>query len=127
MRENDLPQSDSQAASEGEILFDKGIIKNTTGRLDMVRCGIIGTGIIARAHAEGIEKTPDATLSAICDVKPEAMDAFLSDMQIEKTSVACFTDYKELILSKKVDAIYICTPTKSHCEIACFADRKSVV
>lgn len=89
----------------------------------MVRCGIIGTGIIARAHAEGIEKTPDATLSAICDVKPEAMDVFLSDMQIEKTSVACFTDYKELILSKKVDAIYICTPTKSHCEIACFATK----
>ena len=38
-----------------------------------VRVGIIGTGGIAQGHVRRLLANPDAEVSALCDIRPEAM------------------------------------------------------
>lgn len=92
--------------------------------MENVRYGIVGTGIIARAHYEGIKKNPKAQLSCICDISEEQMDFFQE--QMETGPVARYTDYREMIQSGDADAILICTPTSSHGEISIFAAEHGV-
>lgn len=92
--------------------------------MEQVRCGIIGTGIIARAHYEGIKKNPQAVLGGICDICEEQMNRF--EEALELRGIARYTDYRELILSGGVDAVLVCTPTVSHMEISVFAAEHGV-
>lgn len=82
----------------------------------MVRIGIIGTGIIARAHAEGVLLGEDLKLAAVCDVKEEAMELFLEETG--QKDCQRYTDYRKLLASGCVDAVIVCTPNVSHGEIS---------
>lgn len=84
-----------------------------------IRVGIVGTGIIAKAHAEGIAACELSELTAICDIDERQMDCFEKEMCIQH--MKRYTDYKKLILSGTIDAVLVCTPTVSHCEISVFA------
>lgn len=84
-----------------------------------IRVGIVGTGIIARAHAEGIAVCELSELTAICDIDECQMDYFEKEMRIQH--VKRYTDYRKMILSGMIDAVLVCTPTVSHCEISVFA------
>lgn len=90
----------------------------------MVRMGIIGTGIIARAHVEGILLEEGLTLAAVCDVKEEAMELFLE----ETGQKGCqrYTDYRQLLASGCVDAVIVCTPNVSHSGISLAAAAHGV-
>lgn len=92
--------------------------------MEKVRVGIVGTGIIARAHMEGIMLCGLSELTAICDIDEKQMDSFERQMNI--LNVIRYTDYREMILSGKIDAVLVCTPTVSHCEISVFAAEHGV-
>lgn len=86
----------------------------------MVKIGIIGTGLIARYHAEAIRTcASDCKIFAICDVDEEKMKKYAEDMEI--SDAAQYTDYRALIDAKNVDMVSICTSNDAHKEIAVYA------
>ena len=86
----------------------------------MLKIGIVGAGIIGRAHASAIMNNPDCRLEAVCDsVKEKALE-------IAKIHNAkCFTDYREMAESVDLDAVIINLPHFLHCEATVFfLDKK---
>ncbi len=80
-----------------------------------LKLGIIGCGGIANGkHLPSIKKEGSAEVVAFCDIiEQRAIDA-AKKFGTEDAKV--FTDYHELI-KMDLDAVYVCTPNRSHCEI----------
>lgn len=81
----------------------------------MKRVGIIGCGNIYSVHAEALELIEQTKLVAVCDVKAARLEKAKAD------GIATYTDYKEMLLHAKLDAVHICTPHYLHAEMAIFA------
>ena len=79
----------------------------------MVKCGIIGCGVIAPTHIEGIEAVPNAKVEAVCDINPERLNARGDKYNVAKR----YTDYRELLADKEIDLVHVCTDHASHCQI----------
>jgi predicted dehydrogenase len=77
-----------------------------------LRVGIIGAGGIVRgAHLKpGWLAVPDAQIVAVCDVNEKAARALATDFEIPNV----FTDFREMLKMKELDAVDICTPNKVH-------------
>ena len=82
------------------------------------KVGIIGCGAILPRHLEAIDFNDDFELKSVCDIQ-EVLVKSLS----KRLNVSAYTDYKEMILSKQVDFVTICTPNSLHHEQAIFALR----
>jgi predicted dehydrogenase len=87
-----------------------------------LRIGLIGTGLMGRAHANGynrihnffpeLEYEPE--LVAVCSRNEEKVKAFA-----EQWNFASYeTDWREMIARDDIDAIDVCTPNDSHAEIS---------
>ena len=90
-----------------------------------INWGIIGTGRIARAFAEGLPFTGNGRLAAVASRTKERSIAFKNEWKIEYA----FESYEELAKSDEVDAVYIATPHSSHAEnaILCMKQGKAVL
>jgi len=80
-----------------------------------LKVAIIGVGGISGMHHSGYSKCEDAELWAICDIKPDVLKE-----KSEKYGVPakrCFLDHRNLLKLKEIEAVSVCTPNKSHCEI----------
>jgi predicted dehydrogenase len=80
-----------------------------------LKVAIIGVGGISGIHHSGYSKCEDAELWAICDIKPDVLKE-----KSEKYGVPaerCFLDHRDLLKLKEIEAVSVCTPNKSHCEI----------
>ncbi len=83
----------------------------------MLRIGIIGVGSIANyVHIPNIEKSPDAVLSAICDISDEALKTTGEKYGIDESHR--FKNHLDLINCPDVDAVEICTPNHLHVPFA---------
>lgn len=84
--------------------------------MDKVRYGIIGIGNMGSAHAAMLYRgdIPGAELAAVCDIDP----ARLRWAEASCANAERFSDYRELLKSKKVDAVIIATPHYLHPVIA---------
>jgi UDP-N-acetyl-2-amino-2-deoxyglucuronate dehydrogenase len=71
--------------------------------------GIIGTGMVARYHAEAIRQTPGARLVAVC----RADSAKATDAE-QQFGVPCEVSLAALLARPDIDAICICTPSGMH-------------
>ena len=90
-----------------------------------VRWGILGTGKIARAMANGLRDAPGAQLVAVASRSSAGAQAFGAEFGIEH----CHGSYQALADDPGVDVIYIATPHTLHAENAllCLAAGKHVV
>jgi predicted dehydrogenase len=87
-----------------------------------LRIGLIGTGLMGRAHANGYNRIHnffpalqyEPKLVAVCSRNEEKVKAFAEQWNFESYE----TDWKALIARADIDAIDICTPNNSHAEIA---------
>jgi len=78
-----------------------------------LRVGIIGVGGISRVHLEGYAKLPDLVeVVAFCDIIPER--AKTGAERYGAPGAKVFTDYRELLEMKDLDAVSICTPNNLH-------------
>lgn len=83
---------------------------------DPIQIGIIGVGGIGvGAHIGGYLNTQGAKVVAICDINKNRLNEISDKYGIAEA--LRFTDYHELLNSPEVDAVDICTPNNSHCEI----------
>ncbi|MDR2202647.1 MAG: Gfo/Idh/MocA family oxidoreductase [Clostridiales bacterium] len=83
--------------------------------MSKLKVGIIGCGGIANGkHLPAIKELKDVEPVAFCDIIEER--AVKSNKEFADGKGKAFTDYRKL-LEEKLDAVYVCTPNSSHCEI----------
>jgi len=78
-----------------------------------VKVGIIGLGAIGAVHADAYHATPDAEITAICDIS----DARLAEIGEKHNVNQRLNDYRDL-LKTDVDAVSICVGNVLHREVA---------
>ena len=90
-----------------------------------IKWGIIGTGRIARAFAEGLKFTNNGVLHGIASRNLDSANRFAQEWDISRA----FGSYQEMAEADEIDAVYIATPHSSHAEnaILCMKNRKAVL
>jgi UDP-N-acetylglucosamine 3-dehydrogenase len=78
-----------------------------------LRVGIIGAGRMAYWHLKGYKKNKDAEVTAIAGKTP----ANIKKLQRSFSIPHGYTDYRKMLKAEKLDAVYITTPTHTHCQI----------
>lgn len=86
-----------------------------------IRFGVIGAaGLIGRTHIKAIQENPDlAELVAVSDVNETKLQALAQEL-----GVKAYTNYKDLVKDKNVDAVTLGTPHPLHPEQALEAMAK---
>ena len=84
--------------------------------MEKVRYGIIGVGNMGSSHAKSFFSgaVENGVLTAICDLKPEKLQAVLARKPEEAPAVTTFSDYKEMLKSGLIDAVIVAVPHFSH-------------
>ncbi|MDG2616833.1 Gfo/Idh/MocA family oxidoreductase [Thermoleptolyngbya sichuanensis XZ-Cy5] len=75
-----------------------------------IRWGILGTGYISRAFAEGLRPLPGAQLVAIASRTLSNAQQFAREFGVTKA----YGSYEELVQDAEVDVVYIGTPNSRH-------------
>lgn len=87
----------------------------------MIRTGIIGLGKMGISHCAILGAHPDVDLVAVCDSASLVIDGFKKYSKFE-----CFSDYKKMIHTMKLEALVIASPTKFHKEMVSYALREKI-
>lgn len=83
-----------------------------------MKYALIGCGRIAPYHMQAA-LDHQLQLTALCDLQQENMDALLHQFSIDPSSVACYTDHRQLLANHTdVDLCAIATQSGAHAEIA---------
>lgn len=81
-----------------------------------VKYGIIGCGGIANGkHMPAIKNLADVEMVAFCDIVVERAEK--ANEEYGKGQGQVFADYKEMLKKADIDAVCVCTPNSSHCEL----------
>jgi len=84
-----------------------------TSSSDIVRIGIIGCGGIANGkHMPSLKQIPNAQMVAFCDIIESKAIAAKEKFGTPDSKV--YTDYKQLLEDKTIDAVHVCTPNRAH-------------
>ncbi len=79
----------------------------------MLRVALVGTGGISGAHLPAWKELEGAELVAVCDIRPEKVDA-----AAEQYGAKAYYDLDTMLDEVKPDILDICTPTYLHPEMA---------
>jgi len=74
-----------------------------------VRFAIVGCGVIADIHAQGIVANDETELVAVCDHQTERGQAFA-----ERYGARFYASYEEMLADPAIDVVSICTPSGLH-------------
>jgi len=81
--------------------------------MSVIQWGIIGCGdIVRRRVAPALEALPDCKLSAVARRDPEGLEGCQQELRAE----GGFADWRKLVRNDLIDAVYIATPVRLHCE-----------
>jgi predicted dehydrogenase len=80
---------------------------------DELGFGIVGTGMVARYHAQAIADTQGAYLAAVCRNDPNRAGVAAAEL-----GVPCEPDLEALLARDDVDAVCLCSPSGLHAEQA---------
>lgn len=78
----------------------------------VVRSAVIGGGTVSRSHLGGIQKNPRTELVAVCD-----LDEDVARERAREFGTMATTDLASL-LDGNVDCVHVCTPVRTHFDIA---------
>lgn len=98
-----------------------------------VRCGLVGLGAITSArsepsfaggrtilpysHAAALARIPRADVVAVCDMMPQAVDAFSQAWGAVWPAMATYSDVNEMLAAETIDVLAICTPDDLHADL----------
>lgn len=78
-----------------------------------IRFGIVGCGVIADFHANALLEIPnEATLVGVTDVVYDAAEKFS-----KRHGIQAFSSLEEMLSSKEIDVVNICTPSGYHADV----------
>ncbi len=75
------------------------------------KIGLIGAGMIAEKHINGLLETERAEIAYVADIKPETLKGIKGKYPAIKKTVE---NYIEILTDDSVDAVIICTPPPLH-------------
>jgi myo-inositol 2-dehydrogenase/D-chiro-inositol 1-dehydrogenase len=84
-----------------------------------VRVGMIGAGWIATDHVARLGRFDGVELVGVCDVVPERARALAG-------AAPAYTDWRELIERESPDAVFVCTPPRTHREVTVTALEQGI-
>lgn len=93
-------------------------------KLDTVRVGFIGLGHRGPTHLEHASKMDGVEIKALCDVRPEKLNAAKKLVENASNNPDIYSredEWKKLCERKDIDLIYIATPWDSHTPMAVYA------
>ena len=73
---------------------------------------VVGYGAIGPIHCEGISKTENVKLYAICDIIKER-----ADNGAQQYGAKVYYDFDEMLKDENIDSVHICTPHYLHYEM----------
>ena len=79
------------------------------------KLGLIGLGNRSRTHLAAYRELANIEVAALCDIQPDRMRAARHG---PAANAELYTDYRELIADKDVQAVAIATPNYLHAEMA---------
>ena len=86
-----------------------------TAPSDRINLGIIGCGGLGNANLKACASQPNVEVVAACDVWKERLDVVVGKF---KNTCTGYTDFREMLLHKDLDAVIIATPAHWHALIA---------
>ena len=103
----------SVAAIGAPLILKSSLIrgKGITAASDKINLGIIGCGGLGKANLNAAASHPDVEVTAACDVWKERLDPVVEKY---KNTCTAYTDYRELLQHKGLDAVIIATPAHWH-------------
>jgi predicted dehydrogenase len=114
MTENELRISERDVASLSRRIFTAE---------NPMRVGIVGTGGIAGAHAEGLARLHGrARIVGACDIDAQRVRAFQDEWNVAVGT----TDLEELLDTVELDIVHLCSPPGLHMRQAVVALRRGV-
>ncbi|MGA9924724.1 MAG: Gfo/Idh/MocA family oxidoreductase [Isosphaeraceae bacterium] len=98
---------------------------NTAGTTPVVRWGILGTGVVARAFAEDLCLVPGAVLSAVASRQTERAHAFANQFRARRAH----DTVEALAGDDDVDIVYVASPHDRHREhcLACLSAGRALL
>jgi len=83
------------------------------GQQDQLRLGLIGLGMIAERHIENFQELERSVVTWVADINEVVLARVANQYKIKNST----THYQELLADPAVDAVVICTPPSTHCQI----------
>jgi predicted dehydrogenase len=96
----------------------KSILPSTVlGANEMIRTGHIGMGGQGRVDMSQVLKRDDMQPIAVCDIYPKNLKTAeaMAKSKNKEATVTTYTDFRELLANKDIDAVVIATPDHWHC------------
>lgn len=105
------------SALAGTALTFPNILTGGLAQNDKINIGVIGCNGMGWADTTSCLKMDNVDLVAICDVDKNVIDKRKSEYtKLRNNKLETYTDYRELLASKKIDAVVIGTPDHWHCK-----------
>ncbi|HIE50811.1 MAG TPA: Gfo/Idh/MocA family oxidoreductase [Armatimonadetes bacterium] len=86
-----------------------------------LRAAVVGLAGIGRTHVNRLQEHPEADLVAVCDLVPEVR----AEMA-QRAGVPGYADLSSLLEAVEADAVFLCTPPKSHRPLTELAAERGV-
>ena len=104
----------------------ENVIGLTVPAMDTVRIGIVGLGMRGSGAVSRLSYVPGVKINAICDLRPEAVEASLGilaqrEFPVPATYSGDEYSYRELCERDDIDLVYICTDWRHHTPVALYA------
>ncbi|MBD3182531.1 hypothetical protein GF312_09580 [Candidatus Poribacteria bacterium] len=77
--------------------------------MELLKCGIIGAGILGKIHLKACLQYPYAKPVAVCDINQER-----ANEAAEEFNLKAYTDYREMLHKTELDIIHVVTPDFAH-------------
>lgn len=109
------------AATAAPLVYTQSVPGQSAN--DRLRLGFIGVGTMGRGHLGGFLGKPEVDVVAVCDVVAERRDHALATVQKryanrtksgQGNECKAYTDFREILARKDLDAVVIATPDHWH-------------
>ncbi|MBI3828163.1 MAG: Gfo/Idh/MocA family oxidoreductase [Planctomycetes bacterium] len=77
---------------------------------DPIRIGVIGVGMIGKAHLREYAKIPDAKIVAVSDVNEAEAKRVADEFKVPQV----FSDFRKMLALKEIDAVDVCLHNNFH-------------
>jgi predicted dehydrogenase len=112
--------STTGAAVAGTFLSHPAVssVSKAIAANDKINIGVIGCNGMGWSNTNSLLKIKEVDLVGICDVDANVIRNRMSDhSKLRKNTPATYSDYRQLLNNKNIDAVVIGTPDHWHCKI----------
>lgn len=87
----------------------------------LLKIGIVGTGMMAERMMASFETHPRLQITGICDINEERVNELA-----EKFNTTAYTRHEDLLQNEQLDIVYVAVPPKWHHEVATAVLKKGI-